>query len=181
MTRQEAMRKIAKAAVKCEQRYNIPAELVAAQCALESGWLQYAPGNNPFGIKWSRSRHGENARQLLRTSEYMTEKQANEWVSRKPGRQIVEVVSGPDADGRRWMVVKDWFAVYKSLDEAFDDYCRLLSRSPRYQKILSADNWEEAIQAVGESEYATDPNYSNKLRAVMTPEFQNVINEVRAA
>jgi flagellum-specific peptidoglycan hydrolase FlgJ len=46
-----ALQMIAAAAVACELGTGCPAELSAAQCILESGWLTRCPGNNCFGIK----------------------------------------------------------------------------------------------------------------------------------
>lgn len=48
-----ALEKIGEASVACERLTGIPAELTAAQCILESGWLAHAPQNNCFGIKHS--------------------------------------------------------------------------------------------------------------------------------
>src|SRR6476660_7388079 len=60
---------IAQAAVASENATACPAELQAAQCILETGWLKHAPGNNCFGIK---SYQGESGRQLLTTREWFT-------------------------------------------------------------------------------------------------------------
>ncbi len=46
-----ALRRIAQAAVAAERETACPAEISAAQCIVESAWLQVAPGNNCFGIK----------------------------------------------------------------------------------------------------------------------------------
>lgn len=48
---QEALGEIAQASVEAENITGCPAELSAAQCILESGWLKHCPGNNCFGIK----------------------------------------------------------------------------------------------------------------------------------
>ena len=46
-----ALRRIAEAAVAAERETGCPAEISAAQCIVESAWLQVAPGNNCFGVK----------------------------------------------------------------------------------------------------------------------------------
>lgn len=180
MMREEAIRRLAEAAVTVESRFGLPAELVAAQAAVESGWLQHAPGNNPFGIKWSAARHAPDARQLLRTREWMTEDQVERWVKAVEGRQVLRRLSGPDRRGRYEWEVRDWFATYPTLTDAFTDYALMLSRQPRYQRVAAAASWEAAMDAIAESGYATDPEYGRKLRRVMTPEFVAAISEARS-
>jgi flagellum-specific peptidoglycan hydrolase FlgJ len=46
-----ALSQIVAAAVASERATGLPAELSAAQCIFESGWLSRMPGNNCFGIK----------------------------------------------------------------------------------------------------------------------------------
>lgn len=180
MSREEAIRRLAEAAVSVESRFGLPAELVAAQAALESGWLRHAPGNNPFGIKWSPARHDPDARQLLRTREWLTEDQLERWAKSMEGRQVLRRLSGPDRRGRFEWEVRDWFATYPTLTDAFTDYALLLSRQPRYQRVVAAPSWEAAMDAIAESGYATDPEYGRKLRQVMTPEFLAAISEARS-
>ena len=47
----DALVSIAQSAVIAERATGCPAELSAAQCILESKWLERSPGNNCFGIK----------------------------------------------------------------------------------------------------------------------------------
>lgn len=66
--RQTKVKLIAEAAVAAEAATGCPAEVSAAQCALESGWLQHSPGNNCFGIKDTDRRAGA---QYVYTKEYI--------------------------------------------------------------------------------------------------------------
>jgi flagellum-specific peptidoglycan hydrolase FlgJ len=70
-----ALRRIAEAAVAAERETEVPAEISAAQCILESAWLRIAPGNNCFGIK---ARAAEPCQYCL-TKEYLN----GEWKSQK--------------------------------------------------------------------------------------------------
>lgn len=59
------------------------------------------------------------------------------------------------------------FRAYGSYAEAFDDYARLVQKSPRYAAALGQDeasNFAKALQSGG---YATDPNYADKLTRVI--------------
>jgi len=69
-----ALRRIAEAAVAAERETGCPAEISAAQCIVESAWLQVAPGNNCFGIKAK-----DNHCQYCLTKEYLN----GEWTSQK--------------------------------------------------------------------------------------------------
>lgn len=175
----DTVRRIARIAVAIENRFGIPAELVFAQMALETGWLRHAPGNNAFGIKWNPERHGEK-RQLLRTREYITAGQAKQWERRVPGRRIISELSQPDGSGKQWFLVEDWFAKYDSIEDCAMDYASLLTRRPRYMNaVMSSKDWREAAFAVAQSGYATDPDYASKLIRMIDKDVMDAINEAR--
>jgi len=123
----------------------VPAELILAQAALETGWGRHeiatAGGGNShnlFGIKAGSAWQGE-------TTEILTH----------------EVI-----DGRR-QPVRDRFRVYGSFEEAFTDYARLIGNNPRYAGVVSAGSADQAARALQQGGYATDPAYADKLIAVM--------------
>ncbi|MFG6158733.1 flagellar assembly peptidoglycan hydrolase FlgJ [Halomonas sp. 1390] len=123
----------------------VPAELILAQAALETGWGRHeiaTPGggnsHNLFGIKAGSAWRGE-------TTEILTH----------------EVI-----DGRR-QAVRDRFRVYGSFEEAFTDYARLIGDNPRYAGVVSAGSADQAARALQQGGYATDPAYADKLIAVM--------------
>ncbi|WP_108446296.1 flagellar assembly peptidoglycan hydrolase FlgJ [Halomonas denitrificans] len=123
----------------------VPAELILAQAALETGWGRHeiaTPGggnsHNLFGIKAGSTWRGE-------TTEILTH----------------EVI-----DGRR-QAVRDRFRVYGSFEEAFTDYARLIGDNPRYAGVVTAGSADQAARALQQGGYATDPAYADKLIAVM--------------
>lgn len=123
----------------------VPAELILAQAALETGWgrreIATADGGNShnlFGIKAGSGWQGE-------TTEILTH----------------EVI-----DGRR-QAVRDRFRVYGSFEEAFTDYARLIGDNPRYSGVGAAATPDQAARALQRGGYATDPAYADKLIAVM--------------
>ena len=66
--------------------------------------------------------------------------------------------------------IKARFRAYDSYQDAFRDYARLISDSPRYAKVMdslhSAQSFASGLQRAG---YATDPQYATKLsRAINT-------------
>jgi flagellar protein FlgJ len=123
----------------------VPAELILAQAALETGWGRHeiatADGRNSynlFGIKAGSRWQGPTT----------------------------EVVTHEYLNGQRTRMT-DTFRVYGSFEESFTDYARLISDNPRYAGVVSAGSAEQAAQALQAGGYATDPAYADKLIAVM--------------
>ncbi|MDR5893360.1 flagellar assembly peptidoglycan hydrolase FlgJ [Halomonas mongoliensis] len=142
---QAFLNKLASPAAAASQRTGVPAELILAQAALETGWGRHeiatADGRNShnlFGIKAGSRWQGPTT----------------------------EVVTHEYLDGRRTRVT-DGFRVYDSFEEAFTDYARLIGENPRYAGVASAATPEQAARALQSGGYATDPAYADKLIAVM--------------
>lgn len=123
----------------------VPAELILAQAALETGWgrheiATHQGGNshNLFGIK--AGRHWQGKTTDIITHEYI--------------------------NGQRTQVV-DTFRVYDSFEQAFTDYASLIGNNPRYAGVVQASTAEQAARELQRGGYATDPRYADKLVAVM--------------
>lgn len=123
----------------------VPAELILAQAALETGWGRHeiatANGGNShnlFGIKAGANWQGSTTE--VRTTEYV-DGQAQSRVER--------------------------FRVYESFEAAFTDYAQLIGNNPRYAGVVSAPDAQQAARALQRGGYATDPAYADKLIAVM--------------
>ncbi|GGX78010.1 flagellar rod assembly protein/muramidase FlgJ [Litchfieldella qijiaojingensis] len=124
----------------------VPAELILAQAALETGWGRHeiptAKGGNShnlFGIKAGSGWQGETTD--ITTHEYV--------------------------DGQR-IRMTETFRVYDSFEEAFTDYARLIGDNPRYAKVVTAADAQQAARALQQGGYATDPAYADKLVAIMS-------------
>lgn len=127
------------------RRTGVPAELILAQAALETGWGKHeiptADGGNShnlFGIKAGSRWQGA-------TTDIVT----TEYVNGRPIKQT------------------DTFRVYASFEDAFTDYARLIGDNPRYAGVVTAPDAKAAAQALQKGGYATDPAYADKLVAVM--------------
>lgn len=123
----------------------VPAELILAQAALETGWGRHeistpdgGNSHNLFGIKAGGTWQGETT----------------------------EVVTHEVYAGQR-QKVRDDFRVYASFEEAFTDYANLIGNNPRYRAVTAAESPAEAAHALQQGGYATDPAYADKLIAVM--------------
>lgn len=133
------------AAQRASEATGVPAQLILAQAALESGWgrreIRGEDGQtsyNVFGIKADRSWKGPVVETM--TTEY---------------------VNGVAQKGRAS------FRAYGSYDEAFSDYARFLATNPRYANVLSTQDPAEAAHGLQRAGYATDPQYGGKLVRIM--------------
>lgn len=151
-----ALAKIADAAVRAEAQTGVPAELTAAQCCLESGYLKHAPGNNAFGMKFVASRH-KKFRELMTT----------------------EVENGVKVRKSQK------FAVFDSLEEGFLDHNWLISHAKAYAEAWAryqADrNLVPLVQGIAKK-YATDPKYADKVLSIIAkPEFSCALAAARVS
>ena len=123
----------------------VPAPLILAQAALESGWgkreIRGDDGTqsfNLFGIKADRSWKGP-----------VVETMTTEYVDGEPQK------------------VRAKFRAYGSYDEAFADYAKFMTRNPRYADVLSTGDPAAAAHGLQRAGYATDPDYGHKLVRIM--------------
>ena len=133
------------AAQRASQASGVPAQLIMAQAALESGWGRReiraedgSPSYNLFGIKADKSWKGPVAETT--TTEYVN------GVAQK---------------------TRASFRAYGSYDEAFSDYAKFLVTNPRYANVLANRDPAEAAHGLQRAGYATDPDYGGKLVRIM--------------
>lgn len=131
----EAADRVAKAS-------GLPAGFMLGQAGHETGWGRHeikqrdgAPSFNLFGIKAGANWTG-------RVAEVTT----TEYVGGAPVKSVAR------------------FRAYSSYDESFQDYARLITKTPRYaqakQETSSPLAFASGLQRAG---YATDPDYASKL------------------
>ncbi len=135
----------ADAARNAAQASGVPAVVILAQAALETGWGAHqattatgAASHNLFGIKAGAGWDGSTATGSTR-----------------------EYLAG------RWTQAREAFRAYASDAASFVDHARLLASSPRYAAVREAATPEGAARALQASGYATDPGYADKLIDVM--------------
>lgn len=141
----------AQVASEVEKATGIPANFMIGQAGHETGWGKFeikhkggASSHNLFGIKAGPG-----------------------WTGKVAEVTTTEFVDGVATKG------KARFRAYDSYADAFKDYARMISESPRYAKAKaltqtggSAQSFASNLQKAG---YATDPDYAAKLsRAINT-------------
>jgi flagellum-specific peptidoglycan hydrolase FlgJ len=121
------------------QKMGVPASVILAQAALETGWGASSIGNakNLFGIKGT----GPAGSTTVSTQEYGQ----NGYYSTKAG-----------------------FRKYNTWQESVEDHSRLLSQSSRYSKAMAVKNDpKQFAREIHKAGYATDPRYAEKLIQIM--------------
>lgn len=135
-------------ASEVERATGIPAGYLLGQAGHETGWgrreIKSANGDNSFnlfGIKAGPSWKGKVAE--ITTTEYV------DGVAKK---QVAK------------------FRAYDSYQDAFKDYARMMTQSPRYAKVMQTASTPQAFASgLQRAGYATDPEYAAKLsRAINT-------------
>jgi len=126
------------AAQACQRTSGIPASFTLAQAALESSWGARAPGCNLFGVKADKSWTGPVT--LVATH---------------------EVVKGER------VAITDRFRCYLDWAECLADRADFFRRNPRYSRCFQESTGAGWARAVARAGYATDPDYAEKLIAVM--------------
>ncbi|PIE37191.1 MAG: flagellar assembly peptidoglycan hydrolase FlgJ [Gammaproteobacteria bacterium] len=156
---EEFVRKVWDGAVAAAQQLNVAPEVLVAQSALETGWGQQviakadgASSFNLFGIKADSRWQGDSA--TVSTLEYR------------------------DGIANREQAA---FRAYDSLEQTFSDYVEFLQSSPRYGDALSQSVDSRAfLQGLQDAGYATDPNYADKIMAILDGDRLNaVVDELK--
>jgi peptidoglycan hydrolase FlgJ len=150
---QAALKQIAEAAVAAERETGVPAEISAAQCILESAWLQVAPGFNCFGIK---ARPADDCQYCL-TKEYLN----GEWRTQRAAFATFPSLSA-------------CFAAHARL-------LRRSVYAAAWQQYQADHDLDKYILGVAEH-YATDPGYAGKIiQLAHGPHLSAAIVEARHA
>lgn len=132
---------IAPAACASMAQTRIPASFTIAEAALESGWGSShleLEARNLFGVKADPSWHGDVLE--MRTREFFH---------------------------GAWKTIPALWRKYDDWAGCITDHAAFLLTNPRYQPAFACADGESFALAVAAAGYATDPDYANKLIAVM--------------
>ncbi|MCL4147008.1 UNVERIFIED_CONTAM: hypothetical protein GTU68_000662 [Idotea baltica] len=129
------------------EKIGVTPEVILSQAALETGWGQHVihkdAGNsshNLFNIKADQRWQGDST--AIGTVEY------------RDGIAVREQAK---------------FRVYDSYQDSFDDYIKFLQTQPRYRDALKQTADPEAfIDGLHKAGYATDPDYAEKIKRIMS-------------
>jgi hypothetical protein len=137
--KQKFIEAIAEHAQEVQRQYGVPASIVIAQAALETGWGKSVRGYNLFGIK-----------------------KGSTWIGATQEFTTHEVINGVRVK------VSDTFRAYTSIREVMQNYGQLLSGSSRYARAMNAANPHAMADELEKAGYATDEEYSEKLKSIIS-------------
>lgn len=134
----------------------MPALVIMAQAALETGWGSTVVGNMMFGVKDSDGINGNE--QLLTTTEYFN----------NPDKRFPVLLSVVKVGEKLWKYkIKDYFRKYDSPEESFTDHAHLLATSRHYKEAMKHVDQPYIFASKIAEKYATDPAYAVKLHKLM--------------
>lgn len=146
-------------ATEAAELIGLKPQALLAQAALETGWgkklIRSADGalsNNLFGIKADSRWEGD--RVSVNTLEY------------EEGTAVKKRAA---------------FRSYESLRDSFHDYVDFVKSNPRYSEALgAAENSQAYFSELQRAGYATDPEYANKINAVLNgPEMTRAVERLK--
>jgi flagellar protein FlgJ len=134
-------------------------EALIAQAVLETGWgrhmMRCADGQNSFNLFGIKA-----------DARWLGERVTSETIEFRDGLMRKERAS---------------FRAYSSLAESFADYTDFLQSNPRYQGVLNkVSDGLGFAQALADAGYATDPEYSSKIKQIMSGEqFRRAVSGIK--
>ena len=146
MKPREFIEKYLAVAEQNEIETGVPKLLTLSQAALESAWGAKAPGNNFFGIKAGSSWKGE----------------------------VVEF-NTHEVEAGKTIALKDKFRKYTTPLECFKDYASVMRRRfPKAFRFTDPVDFITSVQNEHGYKYATDPEYVNKIAAMVSTLKRNM-------
>jgi hypothetical protein len=121
------------------QRIGVSADIIFAQLALESNW-----GRSEL----TRTANNFGGIKAVGNQPYVV-------------RRTREVFNGVST------YIQAKFRKYETVQEGIEGYGRFITENPRYRAFINATNLDDELKAIQASGYATDPQYSAKLRSVI--------------
>lgn len=141
----EFISRVSDAARRASRDSGVSEKLMLSQAALESGWgrreIKDVDGSNSYNLFGIKADGG--------------------WAGKS-----VSIVTTEYVNGRAHKMVQR-FRAYDSYADSFTDYARLISKSPRYKKVMDSPSAELAARQLQDAGYATDPAYAQKLISIM--------------
>lgn len=117
------------------QKYGLFASVIMAQSALESNWGTSELSQKYHNYFGIKANPGEDGVNL----------------------ETLEFVNGKSGQ------YEQTFRIYKSKEDSFHHYGKLMTQAVRYTAVKNAKTYQEAAKMLKKCGYATDPNYDKKI------------------
>ncbi len=143
---QDFVRQLMPIARKIAKHLGLDPRMLLAQSALETGWGASIPSRQD----------GSNSHNLFGV------KADGRWKGDRVSTTTLEFRAGV------MQQEKASFRSYPSYEDSFSDYAQFLQTNPRYAQALQhTDDPHQFVRQLQEAGYATDPDYADKVSAVM--------------
>lgn len=137
------------AAQQAAEELGIDPKALLAQAAIETGWGQFMIHNT----------QGQNSHNLFGI------KAGRDWQGHRAMVDTIEFEKGMPA------TKKAPFRVYDSFSDSMQDYVSFVQKNPRYgEAVKQSQSPKDYFTELQKAGYATDPNYANKIIAVLDGE-----------
>jgi flagellar protein FlgJ len=151
---EDFVKKLWSIAADAAKKIEVDPKVLLAQAALETGWGKSIP-KSPNGTS-SHNLFGIKAEKNTTTPKVFV--------------NTIEYIDGILTKG------KAFFKSYSTIQDSFKDYVDLL-KIPRYQDVIkNSKNIEEYIDALQKAGYATDPDYSKKIKEILKSHIFKELN-----
>lgn len=143
---EQFIEQVAAHAKKAAKKLGVAPQVLVAQAALETGWGRHV----------IHDREGNNGFNLFNI------KADSRWQGDSIALNVLEYKEGVAVQE------KAAFRRYADIKESFSDYVRFLTSGERYRTALaSSGDTETFLQQLQAGGYATDPQYANKIMAIV--------------
>lgn len=168
MDSKEFVKKYFSDAKKSELETKVPALFTLAQCALETGWGEHAPGNMMFGVKDTDGINGNE--QLITTTEYLKSDGVKFPV-------IISKIFNPIT--KLWKyTVKDYFRKYNTPAESFTDHGKFFIKNTRYKDAFECNGDPYCFaDKIAKDGYATGAEYGSQLKLLIM-KIENICKQL---
>lgn len=147
-------------ALEIENEYGISAIALLSQIALETGW-----GKHILKV------YNKN-NELIDSKNLFNIKASKDWTGEVGYRQVLEYYNNKKTYS------KEYFKIYNSYKESFEDYINLIKNTKRYKEAWeNRNNFEKYFECLKKAGYATDPEYAEKLKKIANNYFYEIIIE----
>lgn len=141
-------------ALSAAENLGVAVEGILAQAALETGW----------GKALMTRGNGDSSFNLFNI------KAGGGWQGDTVQKTVLEY------DGARAYQTPASFRAYEDLNQAFEDFTRLLTGKTRYAAVLGQSDAQAYGAALQQAGYATDPDYGRKIAAIASrTEFKDYV------
>jgi len=153
-------------------------QVIGAETRAALGFPNYTPGDKESFVTamWPHAQRVASETGLDPRLVIAQAAQETGWGKNAPNNNFFGIKSHDRSDGARLstkehvngqdVTIQDSFRTYGGMGESAADYAQFLKENPRYRSMLSSPDLDGQVAALGQSGYATDPNYASSVGSI---------------